>query len=113
MDSPYIRLRNRIIDKSQKYTTSSCSSTSTASSNASACSTSTANAFEHDHANYNQRDSEEKVPFKLVKTIRGAKELMYNGFYYTIDRIGKNNVIQWKCERTCTTKKHAKCNGQG
>ena len=30
------------------------------------------NNFEHDHANYNQRESEEKVPFKLVKRIRGC-----------------------------------------
>ena len=32
--------------------------------------------------------------------------------YYTVDRVGKNEKIQWKCERVCNTQDHARCNGR-
>ena len=52
----------------------------------------------------------------VTKTIRGKPKLCHNGHYYTIDRGGKDggrcDKIEWKCERTCNTRQHAKCNGR-
>ena len=48
----------------------------------------------------------------ITKTIRGKPKLCYKGFYYTIDRHGQKESIQWKCERPCNTQAHAKCSGR-
>ena len=47
-----------------------------------------------------------------TKTVKGKPKLCYGGYYYTVDRVGKNEKIQWKCERVCNTQDHARCNGR-
>jgi len=51
-------------------------------------------------------------PLVLTTTIRGGKKLMHHGYYYTVEKISANNKVFWKCERTCTTTKHARCTGR-
>lgn len=53
---------------------------------------------------------------KKTKSGEYGKKLCYDGYYYTLDRDyvkTKNfNKCEWRCERTCTTKKWVKCTGR-
>ena len=56
--------------------------------------------------------NELKKPLITTKTVKGKPKLCHGGYYYTVDRVGKNEKIQWKCERACNTQDHARCNGR-